>query len=85
MGKQHRIAPDVKEQILRRIRDDGITASQAAEEHGVKVNTVYTWLTKKVSNQPTHSEFNKLKKQNKMLMELVGELTVKLSAAQKKK
>jgi len=42
MGKQYRIAPDVKEQILRRIRDDGITASQTAEEHGVKVNTVYT-------------------------------------------
>ena len=37
-----------------------------------------------VSSQPTLRELTKLQKENKMLMELVGELTVKLSCAQKK-
>ncbi len=35
LSKHHRIAPDVKEQILKRVRDEAIPVSQAAKEHGV--------------------------------------------------
>ncbi|OGJ56991.1 hypothetical protein A3H22_03590 [Candidatus Peribacteria bacterium RIFCSPLOWO2_12_FULL_55_15] len=84
MGKQHRIAPDVKEQILKRIKDDGISVSQTASEHGIHETTVYGWIASGVSSIPTLRELSHLKKENKMLMELVGELTVKLSHAQKK-
>jgi len=34
MKKHHRIAPEVKEQIINRIKHDGISVAQAAEEHG---------------------------------------------------
>lgn len=83
--KKHRIAPDVKEQIINRIKNDGITVMQAAKEHGVNEKTVYSWIAYKVEGQPTLSEIIRLKKENQQLMLLVGEMTLKLSETQKKK
>lgn len=84
MAKRQRISTDVKEQIIRRIKDDGISVNDAAKEHGIHEATIYKWFRGDVSSQPTLRELTKLQKENKMLMELVGELTVKLSCAQKK-
>lgn len=84
MGKPRRIAPEVKEQILKRIKDDGITVSQAAKDHGIHETTIYGWLSSGVSALPTLRELRTLKKENEMLKSLVGELTIKLSRAQKK-
>lgn len=84
MGKHHRIAPDVKEQILKRVRDEAIPVSQAAKEHGVHEATIYDWLSKGVSAVPSLKELRTLRKENELLKALVGELTIKLSHAQKK-
>ncbi|MEK7591403.1 MAG: transposase [Patescibacteria group bacterium] len=84
MATRHRISSEVKEQIIRRIKDDGVSVSDAAQEHGIHEATIYKWFRGEVSSQPTLRELTKLQKENKMLMELVGELTVKLSCAQKK-
>jgi len=40
--KKHRIAPDVKEQIIGRIKNDGVTVTDAAKEHGISENTIYS-------------------------------------------
>lgn len=82
--KKPRIAPELKAQIITRIREEGIPASQAAKEHGVHEKTVYGWLAKKIEGQPSFSEIIRLKKENRQLLELVGEMTLKLSEAQKK-
>jgi transposase-like protein len=82
---KHRIAADVKEQIINRIKNDGVTVVQAAQEHGVSENTIYAWIAKKVEGQPTLSENIKLKKENAQLFQLLGEITLKLSETQKKK
>ena len=82
--KTFRVAKDVKEQILKRIKDEGVPVSQAAEEHGISSQTIYGWLTKGASGNPSWSEVAKLKKENKALLELVGHLTVKLSGTPKK-
>ena len=82
--KKHRISKDVKEQILKRIKDDGVSVTQAAEEHGISTQSIYSWLTKGVSTGPSWLEVAKLKKENRALFELVGAITMKLSAAQKK-
>ncbi len=83
--KRHKIAPDLKEQIINRIKNDGITVIQAAKEHGVSEGTIYTWLAKKVDGNPSLSEIVKLKKENAQLFQLIGEITLKLSETQKKK
>lgn len=83
--KKHRIAPEVKEQIINRIKNDGISVVQAATDHGVSENTIYGWIAKKTEGQPTVSEIVKLKRENSQLLQLVGEFTLKLSETQKKK
>ncbi len=80
----HRIAGDVKEQILKRIKDEGVSVSQAAEEHGISTQAIYGWLTKRTIGNPSWQELTKLKKENHDLLAIVGELTVKLSQSQKK-
>jgi transposase-like protein len=83
MKKSHRLSPEVKADILRRIKEEGISVPQAATDHGIPETTIYTWLTRGASGSPTYAEFAKLQRQNKELLELVGELTLKLSVAQK--
>ena len=85
MTKQHRAAPDVKEQIINRIKNDGVTVAQAAEEHGISPNTIHSWITRGMEGQPTLSENIKLRRENAQLLQLVGEITLKLSETQKKK
>lgn len=75
----------MKEQIISRIKNDGITVVQAAKDHGVSEATIYSWIAKKVDGQPTLSEIIRLKKENAQLLQLVGEMTLKLSESQKKK
>jgi transposase-like protein len=83
--KKHRTAPEVKEQIINRIKNDGVSVVQAATDHGISENTIYGWIAKKTEGQPSLSEIVKLKRDNAQLLQLVGEITLKLSEAQKKK
>lgn len=83
--KKHKISPEVKEQIITRIKDEGVTVAQAAKDHGVSDVTIYSWIAKKVDGQPTLADNIKLKRENEQLYRLAGELTLKLSETQKKK
>ena len=85
MGKKsHRIAADVKADILKRIKEEGVPVSQAAKDHGIHETTIYNWMGTGIQGAPSCSEFAKIQKQNRELLELVGELTLRLSATQKK-
>ncbi len=83
--KKHRIAQDVKEQIINRIKNEGVSVVEASKDHGISENTIYGWIAKKTEGQPTLSEIIKLKRENTQLLQLVGEMTLKLSDIQKKK
>lgn len=84
MKKYHRVAPEVKEQILKRIKEEGVSVSAAAKDAGIHETTIYDWLGKGLKGAPTISELVRLKRQNEELLALVGELTLKNSQAQKK-
>lgn len=84
MKKSYRVAPEVREQILKRIKEEGVSVSQAAKEHGVSEAAVYRWLGRGLKNAPSIGEFVRLKRQNEELLALVGELTLKESRSQKK-
>lgn len=85
MKKSHRIAPELKAQIINRIKNEGVPVAQAAKDHGVSEASIYTWLGKRADGGPSVLEIAKLKKENTQLKELVGEITLKLSETQKKK
>ncbi len=82
--KGYKVAKEVKDQIIKRVKEEGVPVSQAAIDHGVSEATIYKWLTKGVTGNPSWTEFARIKKENKGLLELVGEMTLKLSVAQKK-
>lgn len=84
MKKSFKVSPETKEQILKRIKEEGLPVAKVAEEHGISTATIYGWLSKGVKVQPTWAEVSKIKKQNRELLALVGELTIKLSQSQKK-
>jgi transposase-like protein len=85
MPKRHVIRPDVKDQILKRLKEDGVPVAKLAEEHGISTKTIYGWLSRgAVHNQPSLLAYARLKKENQMLKELVGNLTLYLDKEKKK-
>ncbi len=82
--KNYRIALEIREQILKRIKEEGVPVAQAAKEHGVSEPTIYSWLGKGVKGASTIGELVRLKRQNEELLTLVGELTLKMAQFQKK-
>lgn len=85
MRKSH-IAPEVREQIINRIKNEGVPVAQVAKDHGIHETTIYDWLGKRADTGiPSILEFAKLKRERDELLRLVGEITLKLSEAQKKR
>lgn len=85
MPKGHPVvSQEVKEQILKRIREDGMPVSQIANEHGIKPRVIYQWISRGVTSPPSILETAKLKRENQALKELIGELTLEMSLAKKK-
>lgn len=84
MGTFHVIPKETKEQILHRIKDEGISVSQAAAEHGVSTKTIYNWMRGSTIVSHSTLEINKLKRENKELAELIGHLTLSLKRTKKK-
>lgn len=84
MKKSYKISSDVKEQILNRIKNEGISVKQAASDHGLSDRTIYGWLAKGIAGQPSLMEYSKLKKENQALKEMLGEVTMELKRSQKK-
>ncbi len=82
--KGYRVAKEVKAEIIRRVKEEGISVAQAAKDAGVHETTVYGWLGAGATSAPSWTEIIKLKKQNKELFEVIGELTIQLSQAKKR-
>lgn len=68
-----RIASDLKEQILHRIRTEGVSAAEAAKEHGVSTQTVYAWLRRSMTLPSNILQLNKLWRENEELKRLLGQ------------
>ena len=83
--KYPRTSPDVKEQIINRIKNDGVTVADAAKEHGLDPSTIYSWLGAKAEGSASVLELAKLRRENDELLRLVGLMTLKLNESQKKK
>ena len=78
------IPKEIKEDILKRIKEEGITVKQAAEEHGISTKTIYNWMRGKTVADGSILEISRLKRENKELLEIIGELTHDLKKSKKK-
>jgi transposase len=78
------ISFEVKNEILEKVKQ-GEKVLKLAEQYGVSNRTIYGWLKRKAVSNVSVLEFNKLKRENQMLKEIVGVLTVELEKLKKKK
>lgn len=78
------VSADIKQQILKRMKEDGVPVAQLAQEHGISDKTIYGWVSKGLTGQPSLIQVSKLKKENQALRELLGKVVLEASIAQKK-
>lgn len=79
------IRPEIKEQILFRLKNEGVPVVKLAEEHGISTKTIYGWLAKEATGHPSLLEYSKLKKRNQVLSELLGQVMMDLELLKKKR
>lgn len=84
MGTFHVISKEIKEQVLRRIKNEGVSVVQAAKDAGISDGTIYSWLSKTAQGQQNNTEILRLKRELQGAYELLGKLTTELSVFKKK-
>jgi transposase-like protein len=75
---------EVKQEILGKIKA-GEEVKKVAAQYGVSDRTIYLWLKKGVVSNVSALEMGKLKKENQILKEIVGVLTMELEKVKKKR
>lgn len=70
------IAKGIKDQIIFRIKNNGEAVSKLSVEYSVSPKTIYTWLRKGSEKHISVLEYARLKRENKLLLEIVGKLTL---------
>jgi uncharacterized protein YjcR len=78
------IAKEVKEEILDKVKK-GEKVVQLAEQYGVSDRTIYAWLKGKALSNVSLLQHNKIKRENQLLKEIIGALTIEIEKLKKKK
>jgi hypothetical protein len=78
------IAKEVKEEILEKVKK-GEKVIQLAEQYGVSDRTIYAWLKGKALSNVSLLQHNKIKRENQLLKEIIGALTIEIEKLKKKK
>ena len=88
MGMLRRHFDDTfKEDIIHRIKDNGDKVKDIADQHGIKSELIYKWISKKYKDPPGNNlilENSRLKRQNDELLHMIGKLTVTLEQSKKR-
>jgi transposase-like protein len=83
VGTYKFIPKEIKEQILKRIKDEGVTVTQAAFDAGITTKTIYNWMRSKTVSDGSILEISRLRRENKELLEIIGQLTHDLKRSKK--
>jgi uncharacterized protein YjcR len=85
MANQYRtISKEIKEEIKGKIKTEGAKVKDLAELYGISPRTIYDWLNKDLTEKEfSYREVQKLRKENKELKLIIGEITHELSQGKK--
>ena len=66
---------ELKEEIINKIKTEGITAVEASKRYGIDVNNIYRWVSQGVGGARGNLfEINRLKRENRELKQIIGEI-----------
>lgn len=77
-----KIEQEIRDKIVDKIKNDGMSATKAAQEFGISANTIYSWLGKGKIGSDT-LEIGKLKRENQQLKMIIAELMLDSSKGKK--
>lgn len=85
MGIGNHTDPAVKAEVLRKIRDEGMSVTVASATYDVFSKTIYRWLKENVVDGNTNLilENNRLKKELEQLYNLLGRATAEMKRPKK--
>ncbi len=75
---------NIKNRIIDKLKAEGLTVSQAANEFGIAKTTIYGWLRTKATGDPSALEVAKLRRENKELKEIIGAFALDTERRKKK-
>jgi transposase-like protein len=73
------IKKEIKEEILFRIKNEGLSVPDAAVHYGINRRTVYGWLSKAGINNPSTKKLRDLTNENDRLYAIIGRLSTELN------
>jgi len=77
------IPQDVKEYVLKGIKEKGKSVSEIAKEYGIGKTAIYKWLREE-SSGCDYSQILRLQKENQLLKQLIAELSLKVREKEKR-
>lgn len=77
------ISRDIKDQVLARVREGKETVVEIARQHGLKISTVYGWISRSVAAGSPLLQVARLKKQNRSLKQIIGNLMLEMESGKK--
>jgi transposase-like protein len=77
------IPADVKEYILKKIKEGGKTVPEVSKDHGISKSAIYKMLRNDTSGS-ADPQLLKLQKENQLLKQLVAELSLKVRETEKR-
>jgi transposase len=76
------VRKELKDEILDKITNQGLSVAVASEQYKVNVKTIYGWLKSGIGDAHT-LELNRLRKENIQLYRIIGEITAELKTQKK--
>ena len=68
------ISPEVKDRIIAKIKNEGLSVAQASKEFEVGVGAIYSWIGTRGRVEPGALELSRLKRENDQLKQIIGAL-----------
>lgn len=77
------IKKEIKDEILLRIKDEGLSVPDASDHYGIRKRTIYGWLAKAGINNPSVQKLRELTNENDRLYAIIGRLTTEINRLKK--
>jgi transposase len=69
------IPKELKDEIITKIKVEGLSGAEAAQRYGINVKNIYRWLADGVGGTSSQVlELNRLRRENQQLKQLIGQL-----------